>query len=130
MSVSSYPYMMIIISSYDDPCTIISPTNNKGPLLLLLMMMMMMMVIHPKSTKTMAETTFQLRKIAGKSANIYLCLLIEHDWEKFGSVNSKYSANLMGSTLSASNLAENPQKMADSGLQELWLFGCIRQGVQ
>ena len=101
MSVSSYPHMMIIISSYDDPCTIISPTNNKGPLLLLLLlMMMMMMVIHPKSTKKMAETTFQLRKIAGKSANIYLCLLIEHDWEKFGSVISKYSVNLMGSSFS------------------------------
>ena len=38
-----------------------------------------------------------------------------------GSVVSKYSAKLMGSAFSANNLAENPQKLAESGLQGLLL---------
>ena len=36
MSVSSYPHMMIIISSYDNPCTIIWPKSIEGPLFMMM----------------------------------------------------------------------------------------------
>ena len=49
---------------------------------------------------------------------VHLCKMFEYDWEKIGSVVSKYSANLMAS-------AEDPQKLAESGLQGLSLFGCM-----
>ena len=42
--------------------------------------------------------------------------MVEHNWENIGSVVSKYSANLMGSAFSAWNMAEHPQKFAESGL--------------
>ena len=45
MSVSSYPHMMIIISSYDNPCTIISPKSIEGPLFMMMTMTMTMMTM-------------------------------------------------------------------------------------
>ena len=46
--------------------------------------------------------------------------MIEHDWEKTGSVVLKRQANLEGSVFSAQTLAKNPKTFGYKSLLEIW----------